>query len=89
VGASPTRKWVTVEEKAALITGAGQLLLNALRKHLDSTFVVIEEIETESWGGGGLPVLEYRKRQMSIKPSAASMSTATRPSFGCCAMYWA
>ena len=30
---------------------------------LESTFVVIEEVETENWGWGGLPVLDYRRQR--------------------------
>jgi 4-oxalocrotonate tautomerase len=33
---------------------------------LEATFVVIEEVETENWGWGGLPVLEYRKRRAHV-----------------------
>jgi len=54
---------VTAEEKAALIKGVSEVLLNVLNKPLDSTFVVIEEVETDNWGWGGLPVLEFRKRR--------------------------
>lgn len=32
-----------------------------LNKRLEATFVVIEEVETENWGWGGLPTDEYRK----------------------------
>jgi 4-oxalocrotonate tautomerase len=53
---------VTSEEKAALIKGASQLLLDVLNKPLEATFVVIEEVEMENWGWGGLPVAEYRKK---------------------------
>ncbi|MDQ0878446.1 4-oxalocrotonate tautomerase [Paenibacillus sp. V4I3] len=59
-GTAPDRESVTAEEKAALIKGASELLLNVLKKPLESTFVVIEEVDTENWGWGGLPVLEYR-----------------------------
>ena len=31
-----------------------------LNKSPATTFVVINEVETEDWGVGGLPVLEYR-----------------------------
>jgi len=62
-GSGPGRSAVTPEEKAKLIAGASQLLLDVLHKPLDATFVVIEEVETENWGWGGLPVLEYRKRR--------------------------
>jgi 4-oxalocrotonate tautomerase len=62
-GAAPDRDSVTPEEKAALIAGVSQLLLDVLHKPLDATFVVIEEVELENWGWGGLPALEYRKRR--------------------------
>jgi 4-oxalocrotonate tautomerase len=57
---------VTAEEKAQLIKGASQLLLDVLNKPLEATFVVIEEVQTENWGWGGLPVEAYRK-QLSQK----------------------
>jgi 4-oxalocrotonate tautomerase len=53
---------VTSEQKTALIKGASQLLLDVLNKPLEATFVVIEEVEMENWGWGGLPVAEYRKK---------------------------
>ena len=62
-GSGPGRDRVTAEEKAALIAGASQLMLDVLNKPLDSTFVVIEEVELENWGWGGLPALEFRKRR--------------------------
>jgi 4-oxalocrotonate tautomerase len=62
-GAGFGRNAVTAEEKASLIAGVSQLLLDVLHKPLEATFVVIEEVETENWGWGGLPVLEYRKRR--------------------------
>lgn len=61
-GSGPGRDAVTADEKAALIAGVSQLLRAVLHKPLDSTFVVIEEVEPENWGWGGLPALEYRKR---------------------------
>lgn len=65
-GTTPDSQSVTDEEKAALIKGVSELLLNVLNKPLESTFVVIEEVDTENWGWGGLPVLEYR-RQLAAK----------------------
>ncbi|WP_420346990.1 tautomerase family protein [Pelagibius sp.] len=61
-GTTPELASVTAEQKAALIRGVSQLLLDVLNKSLDSTFVVIDEIELENWGVGGLPVQEYRQR---------------------------
>jgi 4-oxalocrotonate tautomerase len=65
-GSAPGRDAVTAEEKAALIAGASQLLLDVLGKPLDSTFVVIEEVPLENWGVGGLPVAEFRRRQAAF-----------------------
>jgi len=62
-GSGPGRPSVTADEKAALIAGVSQLLLDVLHKPLDSTFVVIQEIELENWGWGGLPVTEFRKQR--------------------------
>ena len=60
-GTSPGRSAISKDEKAQLIAGASQLMLDVLHKALDQTFVVIEEVETENWGWGGLPVREFRK----------------------------
>ena len=59
-GTKPGTNSVTPEEKAALIKGASQLLLDVLNKPLESTFVVIDEVDTDNWGWGGLPALEYQ-----------------------------
>lgn len=64
-GSQPGADSVTAEEKAKLIAGVSQLLLDVLHKPLDATFVVIEEVEFENWGWGGLPVPEYRKSRAS------------------------
>jgi len=60
-GTSPERSAATAEEKARLINGVSELLLEVLGKPLDSTFVVIEEVDLDNWGWGGLPALEFRK----------------------------
>src|SRR3712207_4210519 len=62
-GSGPGRFSVTAEEKASLIAGISRLLLDGLDKPLDAAFVVIEEVELENWGWGGLPVPECRKRR--------------------------
>jgi 4-oxalocrotonate tautomerase len=66
-GSGPGRASVTAEEKAALIAGASELLLKVLNKPLDSTWVVIEEVDPQNWGWGGLPVQEYRRRRAAGK----------------------
>jgi 4-oxalocrotonate tautomerase len=64
-GSDPGRSSITADEKAQLIAGVSQLLLDVLHKPLDSTFVVIEEVELENWGWGGLPVPEFRRQRSS------------------------
>jgi 4-oxalocrotonate tautomerase len=70
-GTAPGAVSVTSEQKAALIKGASQLLLDVLNKPLDSTFVVIDEVEMENWGWGGLPVREYRKKLATERAASA------------------
>jgi len=62
-GTTPGAQSVTAAEKAALISGVSQLLLDVLNKPLEATFVVIDEVETENWGWGGLPVEQYRQQR--------------------------
>ncbi len=57
-----TREGTTPEQKAALIQGATDLLVNVLSKPPALTHVVIQEVEIEDWGVGGLPVKEYRRQ---------------------------
>ena len=66
-GTGPGRNAATAEEKAAVIQGVSQVLLDVLNKSLDSTFVVIDEVELENFGWGGLPVPEFRKQQAGKK----------------------
>ena len=62
-GTKPGADSVTANEKAQLIEGVSQLLLDVLNKPLEATFVVIQEVEKENWGWGGLPVDAYRKQR--------------------------
>ena len=59
-GTTPDRKAVTAEEKAEIIKGVSQVLLDVLNKPLESTYVIIEEIDLDNWGWGGLPTAQYR-----------------------------
>ncbi|KTE21063.1 tautomerase [Sphingopyxis sp. H050] len=58
-----TREGVTPEQKAELIAGVTNLLKNVLGKNPATTVVVIDEVETDNWGIGGMPVLAYRAAQ--------------------------
>jgi 4-oxalocrotonate tautomerase len=39
------------------------VLLEVLNKSLESTYVVIEEVDLDNWGWGGLPTAQYRKQR--------------------------
>ncbi len=57
-----TKDGVTPEKKAELIKGATQLLVDVLGKNPQTTFVIIEEVDTDNWGVGGESVTARRKR---------------------------
>ncbi|MBO6634771.1 4-oxalocrotonate tautomerase family protein [Parvibaculum sp.] len=56
-----TREGATRAQKAALIKGVTGLLKDVLDKDPATTFVVLDEVELEDWGVGGLPVDAYRR----------------------------
>lgn len=53
---------MTAEQKKRLIEGATNLLHDVLGKNITSTVVTIDEIATDNWGIGGVPVTELRRR---------------------------
>ncbi len=57
-----TREGATPEQKAALIRGATQLLVDVLKKNPQTTVVVIDEVETDNWGIGGETITARRNR---------------------------
>lgn len=58
-----TREGVTFAEKQKLIAATTQLLQDVLGKDPQSTFVVIDEVETDNWGWQGKTVSELRREQ--------------------------
>jgi len=57
-----TREGATPEQKAALIKGATQLLVDVLGKNPQTTVVTIDELDTDNWGIGGETVTARRKQ---------------------------
>lgn len=51
----------TPVQKRALIKGVSDLLADVLGKNPATTVVVIDEVEMENWGMGGLPIEQYRQ----------------------------
>ncbi len=58
-----TKEGVSESQKRDLIKGATDLLVDVLDKSPATTFVVIDEVDMENWGVGGLPVEAYRAHQ--------------------------
>ena len=65
-----TREGATAKQKARIIKGVTDILVKVLDKDPNGTFVVIDEVDLDNWGVGGVPVPEYRKR----KKATASVS---------------
>ena len=64
-----TREGATPEQKAELIAGVTALLQRVLNKNPATTFVIIDEVETDNWGIGGESVTRLRN-------AAAAAATA-------------
>lgn len=58
---------VTTDQKRQLIEGATDLLMNVLNKDPATTFVVIDEVDTDNWGVNCENVTERRKREAAAK----------------------
>jgi 4-oxalocrotonate tautomerase len=58
-----TNEGATQKQKAALIKGATQLLVDVLGKNPATTVVTIEEVETDNWGIGGETVTVLRQKK--------------------------
>jgi len=61
-GTEPGVEGLTPDQKSAIFRGMSQVLLDVLGKPHAWTWVVIQEVDTQDWGWGGLPVLDYRKQ---------------------------
>ena len=57
-----TDEGVTADQKKKLIEGATQLMVDVLDKNPATTFVVIDEVNTDNWGIGFDQVTELRKQ---------------------------
>lgn len=64
-----TKTGATPEQKAELIKGATELLERVLNKNPATTFVVIEEVETENWGVGGESIAARSAKAAGAKAS--------------------
>jgi len=53
---------LTTEQKAALIKGVTDLLVDVINRGPKTTVVVIDEIDTDNYGVGGETITERRSR---------------------------
>ena len=58
-----TKDGATSEQKARLIRGVTELLVETLDKNPATTVVVIEEVDTDNWGIGGESVTVRRSNE--------------------------
>ncbi|PKH87646.1 2-hydroxymuconate tautomerase family protein [Colwellia sp. Bg11-28] len=58
-----TEEGVTNEQKQTIIKGCTQLMVEVLNKDPSTTFVVIDEVNTDNWGIGFEQATELRKQQ--------------------------
>ena len=65
-----TREGVTAEQKLALIEGATDLLSRVLNKNPATTFVIIDEVETDNWGVNRENITTVRKRAAEKKSAS-------------------
>lgn len=64
-----TREGATTEQKAALIRGATDLLVDVLGKNPATTVVVVDEVDTDNWGVAGEQITLRRRREASADRS--------------------
>lgn len=60
-----TREGATAEQKAELIQGVTELLQRVLNKNPATTFVIIDEVDTDNWGIAGQSVTRLRAQKQS------------------------
>ena len=58
-----TREGATAEQKEEVIRRMTQVLVDVLGKNPETTVVVIDEVETDNWGIGGITVTERRRKK--------------------------
>jgi len=63
-----TKEGATSAQKARVIAEITETLRSVLGKNPATTHVVIEEVDPDNWGVGGLPVPEFRAK-LAAPPS--------------------
>ncbi|QBC42677.1 tautomerase family protein [Iodobacter fluviatilis] len=55
-----TRDGATAAQKSAVIAGVTDVLVKVLNKDPATTFVIIQEVDTDDWGHAGKSVTQLR-----------------------------
>jgi len=66
-----TKEGVTAAQKLALIEGVTDLLSEVLNKDPATTFVIIDEVETDNWGLNRENITTRRQREAAKSRGAA------------------
>ena len=53
------------EKKAEIIAGVTKLLVETLDKRTEDVVVLIEELDPDNWGQGGITASELRRRRIA------------------------
>ncbi|MFN9336716.1 MAG: tautomerase family protein [Alphaproteobacteria bacterium] len=53
------------EKKAEIIAGVTELLVETLDKRAEDVVVLIEELDPDNWGQGGITASEIRRRRVA------------------------
>jgi 4-oxalocrotonate tautomerase len=60
------------EKKAELISRVTSLMVDVLAKRPEDVTVLIEELDPNNWGQGGLSATELRRRRAAYKPTSGA-----------------
>jgi len=58
-----TREGATAAQKTELIRGTTELLVRVLDKNPATTFVIVDEVDTDDWGVAGQTVTALRRAE--------------------------
>ncbi len=58
-----TKEGVTPQQKLELIKGSTELLVRVLNKDPATTFVIIDEVDTDNWGVGYENITTRRQKE--------------------------
>ena len=75
-----TREGATAAQKCELIRGATDLLVRVLDKDPATTFVLIDEVDTDNWGVAGQSVTLLRQQDSTAQTSVRTADDSVEAS---------